>query len=521
MDALLTYILHVNLLVSLIYLGYFFLLKKLTFYNLNRFYFLFGGIYAFVFPLIDFNVFFTPKIAILPVFTTSILPLNFKETTSLFNLQDLILYIIILGAFIFVLKIIMQFLSLARIHWNSTPEHWNKYYFRNVMFSIVPFTFFSTIYVHKNQHDSLELKDIFKHEFIHVKGLHTIDVLLFEIILFCCWYNPLIWFLRRAVSQNLEFLTDQKVLDLGIDRQTYQYSLLNVSKEGALMDISNQFNFKNLKKRIMMMNKRRSSKMELSAYGFLIPLLIITGISFTSFQAEAKIDKVVVNLNETELPFINNPMKGLKNSKIEFSTDTSKMKIVDKESNQGDFNGELDTVKIKSDDFAGKFTGITIKKSANSIPAKQKKKPLIILDGEKMPNNYRFSVLDPNKIQAMDILKDSMAVDQYGADGRDGVIRITTKAKTGKGSFVIKSPKEPMYLIDGEEITKTKLNAISPNDIEKITVLKGANATALYGKDGNNGAVLLTSKKHKKDSNNIEEAERILPIKKVEMTTKK
>jgi len=514
MDALLTYILHVNLLISLIYIGYFFLLKKLTFYNLNRFYFLFGGIYAFVFPLIDFNVFFRSKMEILPVFTTSILPLNLKETTTFFNLQDLILYIIILGAFIFILKIIMQFISLARIHWNSTPEHWNTYYFRNVMFSIVPFTFFSTIYLHKNQHHSLELKDIFKHEFIHVKGLHTVDVLLFEIILFCCWYNPLIWFLRKAVSQNLEFLTDQKVLDLGIDRQTYQYSLLNVSKDGALMDVSSHFNFKYLKKRITMMNKKRSSRMKLSAYGFLIPLLIITGISFTSFQAEAKIDKVVVNLNETELPFITKPMKSPKNAEKISAVGIKKSKIINRKSKQANFNDELDIVKIKNDDFAGKFTGITIEKSNNSITAQQNKKPLIIVDGNKMPKTYNFSVIDPNKVQAMHILKDSMAVEQYGADGRDGVILITTKEKTGKGSFVIKSPKEPMYVIDGEEISKTELDAVSPNDIEKINVLKGADATALYGKDGNNGVVLITSKKHKKDSNIKGETEHISPIKK-------
>jgi len=54
--------------------------------------------------------------------------------------------------------------------------------------------------------------------------------------------------MRRAARQNLEYLTDQQVLDKGMDRQAYQYSLLQVSKQGASLGLSNQFNFKFLKK---------------------------------------------------------------------------------------------------------------------------------------------------------------------------------------------------------------------------------------------------------------------------------
>ncbi|MFX5922293.1 M56 family metallopeptidase, partial [Acinetobacter baumannii] len=84
-----------------------------------------------------------------------------------------------------------------------------NYFFKDVIFPIVPFSFFNKIYIHKAQHLDEELQDIFEHEHVHVKGLHTWDILLFEMLLIGCWYNPFVWLMRKAVRQNLEYLTDQ------------------------------------------------------------------------------------------------------------------------------------------------------------------------------------------------------------------------------------------------------------------------------------------------------------------------
>lgn len=113
------------------------------------------------------------------------------------------------------------------------------------------------IYLNKQWHNNHELNDIFKHENIHAKELHSIDVLLFEILTIVCWYNPFVWMMRRSVRQNLEYLTDQQVLNKGTDRQRYQYSLLNTAQQEQSVGISNHFNFKTLKKRIIMMNKKK------------------------------------------------------------------------------------------------------------------------------------------------------------------------------------------------------------------------------------------------------------------------
>jgi len=59
---------------------------------------------------------------------------------------------------------------------------------------------------------------------------------------------------------------------------------------------------------------------------------------------------------------------------------------------------------------------------------------------------------------------------------------------------------QPLYVIDGYPIDGDSLvlTKISPDDIEAITVLKGASATALYGSRGANGVIIITLKKEEK-----------------------
>ena len=57
------------------------------------------------------------------------------------------------------------------------------------------------------------------------------------------------------------------------------------------------------------------------------------------------------------------------------------------------------------------------------------------------------------------------------------------------------SANHPLYVLDGTIIDSTAFSSINPNDIESIQVLKGSSATALYGLNANNGAILITTRK--------------------------
>ena len=76
---------------------------------------------------------------------------------------------------------------------------------------------------------------------------------------------------------------------------------------------------------------------------------------------------------------------------------------------------------------------------------------------------------------------------------------VVVKGNKKDTSIMVKG-ETPLYIVDGKEIKN--VNEISPNDIEKIDVLKGASATALYGKKGEKGVVVITTKKKNKASDN-------------------
>src|SRR5690606_10013310 len=67
-----------------------------------------------------------------------------------------------------------------------------------------------------------------------------------------------------------------------------------------------------------------------------------------------------------------------------------------------------------------------------------------------------------------------------------------------RGSRSLNTDKNnPIYVVDGVPIPE--IGRLNPNDIESVTVLKGSNAAALYGSEGVNGAIMITTKKGSSD----------------------
>lgn len=443
MNGLFIYILQANLLLSLIFLGYYFLLRKLTFYKLNRAYFLFGGAYAFFYPFIEFKSF-------MPLHETSAVPVEFYEAfftqeiilDNGFALLDVLLYALCGVGVYFILRFLKRLYSIYVVHQNSYKEWWEGFFYREVYFPIQPFSFLKNIYVHQKQHVQKELYTIFKHENHHVKGLHSLDILMFELLLAICWYNPFVWLMRIAVRQNLEYLTDHQVLERGVNRQTYQYALVRMAQEQQSYPQGNSFSVKPLKNRIMMMNKKRSTKFQLGKYLFLLPLLIFIGAGCTVSKAENKIDQLTDKVQQTKVkdPFENSEKEG-----------------------------------VQKEEY-----------------------PLAIIDGKEV-SQETLQALDPKKIEAINVLKDKAALDKYGAKAKHGVIEVTLKEgsenhQLEKNDFSQKM-EGVLYVVDGKETTAEEIRNINSEQIESIEVFKDKKHTARYEESGENGVVEIKLKK--------------------------
>jgi TonB family protein len=105
--------------------------------------------------------------------------------------------------------------------------------------------------------------------------------------------------LRKELKINLEFLADQSVLSSGFDAEQYQMHLLRITYPKTAVFLTNNFNVLPLKKRIKMMNKRKTPQKGLLKYMICIPLLAV--IFFVNCaQSPGKTEATSETTTETE-----------------------------------------------------------------------------------------------------------------------------------------------------------------------------------------------------------------------------
>lgn len=193
-----------------------------------------------------------------------------------------------------------------------------------------------------------------------------------------------------------------------------------------------------------------------------------------------------------------------------------------------DFNGKF-TVNIPEKSTALRFSYVGYKTKAVTVKENATKLNVTLQEDTRM--------LDETVVTAMDIRRDQKSlstayqkVDIAGMDenratnfldmlsGKIAGVQIISNGVGGSASVVIRGMNsitgnnQPLFVIDGtpiiNDVNTGEINIdygnpaanLNPDDIEDIVVLKGANASALYGSDAANGAILITTKKAKNRS---------------------
>jgi TonB-linked SusC/RagA family outer membrane protein len=115
-----------------------------------------------------------------------------------------------------------------------------------------------------------------------------------------------------------------------------------------------------------------------------------------------------------------------------------------------------------------------------------------------------------NQVSANDIALAGVSNPIQAIQGRaPGVTVMTTNGPGStpsiriRGNGSIDAGNEPLYVVDGFPLMDNDLNAINPNDIESIEILKDASSTAIYGSRGSNGVIMVTTKTGSKGRNNL------------------
>src|SRR3546814_137095 len=147
------YLLKANLAILSFYLGYRLLLRKLTFYTLNRFYLLFALLFSFTYPLIDPVGLFKTPVQELSGEVVYLIPDWEQVPAAAFSGWPLLIGAVGFGAVWFTVRLLIRMLSLRRLHGQSRAATWQWFRYRKVFVPIRPFSFWRNIYV--NVHNQI------------------------------------------------------------------------------------------------------------------------------------------------------------------------------------------------------------------------------------------------------------------------------------------------------------------------------------------------------------------------------
>lgn len=155
------------------------------------------------------------------------------------------------------------------------------------------FSFFKNIYI---PHKGTISDEIISHEKVHVKQLHSIDVLLSELMVIVFWFNPITYFLKRAIAINHEFIADHQTSS-SRNPQNYIHILTKYHLENLGFSLASHFSKPSVVQRITMLNRQNTKTLKIK---FILPILTF-GILFSLFCCESQVISVSENsLKETK-----------------------------------------------------------------------------------------------------------------------------------------------------------------------------------------------------------------------------
>jgi hypothetical protein len=163
-----------------------------------------------------------------------------------------------------------------------------------------PCSFANIIFINPEKYEWETYNQILMHEKVHVRQKHSMDLLLAELVLMFQWFNPFAWLYRKEMENNLEFLTDDHLVQReAVEKSSYQMSLLRVSSPQLPLSVTTNYNQSLLKKRIAMMNAKKSNLHTAWKYFFLLPVLVLFASLLNEPFAYGQTDKKVKKENTT------------------------------------------------------------------------------------------------------------------------------------------------------------------------------------------------------------------------------
>lgn len=345
MNNFIIYSIEIAISLALFYIAYWVFLKNETFFKLNRFYLFFSVIISLFTPMLNIQLgqdsFLTKlvlpidqyeqhmigndqikndmlvsendaatlsKNGVLVDDANNIHPGHEHKGSSFLykgsdheqniNWLTILLIIYFIGVAFFLIRFLVNFIWIFSYVFKNKPQSIFGMKVIKIEKNISPFSFVNFIFISNKEYPEAELTKIISHEKIHIQQKHSIDLILVELFFAFQWFNPFVWFHKKAIKITHEYLADLGALNSGIDLTGYQYSLLNQVLSENNIEMTSTYNL-SIKKRIEMMMKKRSTKLAALKLGIALPILIFL-LSAFAFNTSSSVKEVI-----KPFPFLN------------------------------------------------------------------------------------------------------------------------------------------------------------------------------------------------------------------------
>ncbi len=267
---LLIYLGKSSIILSLFYFVYILFLAKETFFQGIRWYFWIGALNTFILPLIEIKrTVFVDTIA-LSAASGLIYPPTPTQTP--FDWDGILMTVYMIGLVLLTSLLTLRLLSLFRLIAKEKKNKLDNYFWIKTNKEVGPFSFFKYIITGNQPFDTNEFEHILLHEKAHVREWHSVDVLMANLISIIFWFNPIAWLYKKEIQKNLEFIADAYTISSVQNKKDYPYLLLK-SVPTKPYPFTTQFYDSTIKKRITMLHKTRSKKVNQWKFLTVLPLL--------------------------------------------------------------------------------------------------------------------------------------------------------------------------------------------------------------------------------------------------------
>lgn len=247
----------------------------------NRVYLLFGLLFAFLAPLISIQLGSNVWVdnTILEQFPTFVFGMIDEPTMAYTESYLSQATLVKIGYALITSLFLLRFFNQLYSFFKETARHATIAYRGATLVLLkqqsLPYTFMHCIFLDEAAYQRGEIEEeLLTHELAHVQQLHSLDIILIGLLQSLFWWNPLLFFYKRAIQLNHEFLADDVVIQRHQEVPDYQYLLLKKVSSKNYQNLSSNFNYLVTKKRLKMMTRESSRSRAMGFAAMTIPLFL-------------------------------------------------------------------------------------------------------------------------------------------------------------------------------------------------------------------------------------------------------